>query len=535
VAGAIASLGERANVLLEGLESSRALSDSSLEALSLLLADCSRALHSISETAAGDDPTGTLVREGAVRSLLGIAREVDRACRVSRDAGEEDGDSAREALHLRFRSALVTPAEARLLQFEEESRRLREGHAGFVSFDSSPSASSSSTFSEDWLELMVSGSPLDRHDAALQICKCGPLALREALFSCSPDQAQQVGDVLWLHAPLFLLEMRGRARDVFELAESIAVDESRAFLWRLLAGLFRVQSGLSLDCMLLEMKVASLARGDQRSFCRSLLLHPNPDYRAVGLRFVEPSDVWEVVASESVPLDTLLEVWLALNRRVTDGFRKIFFVCTRDRIRTAVLPAGLKTSLRFLEEFYQVDAFHEGPFFRMLVALDEYFRTEARRYGTLIDFEERYAQRLKEFLSAGVRRENPVEAWSAIPLPVQRLLARRGYFLRHFITHPSDPIALECLPHLVCLENVASYVAVPAINAHLLQELAKESRLFQWEEPRYALVANPKTPGFVLMKFLSVLRRDSLKRLSLSHEVNQLARQMAIKMLARAQ
>ncbi len=243
---------------------------------------------------------------------------------------------------------------------------------------------------------------------------------------------------------------------------------------------------------------------------------------------------YQIVAGERTPLPTLVDIWQSAKPRVTSGFLKILFVCIRDRLRAAATAESIAARIELLQQFFEVDAFHEGPFFRMLVELDECVRLEARSFGTLVEFDEIYAARLRTFLSGGMRRELPVETWTTVPLAVQRLLARRGHFLRHFTLHPRDVIAMECLPHLLGLENVTTYVATPSINGHLLAALAKEERLFQWEEPRFALVANPKAPGYVVMKFISYLRRDNLKRLATSHEGNQFSRQVARRLLERA-
>ena len=68
-------------------------------------------------------------------------------------------------------------------------------------------------------------------------------------------------------------------------------------------------------------------------------------------------------------------------------------------------------------------------------------------------------------------------------------------------------------------------------NARLLGELAKEERLYQSENNKYLLVANPKTPPFVVAKHIGYLRGDSLNKLVCSHECNRFAHDYATRLL----
>lgn len=528
--GQIAAFGEKAAALVEEIAREGATCAQVGTGVEALFGDVQQALDQIAKSKSKDDEE-VLLQEAALRSLLGIGRELERSLRA---ASARDGESeSSAALINRLRARLVVPATGLLRRVALAGDEVRAVASSYVVFEEEGEPEERRPFAADWLALLESRDPLDQYDAAMEVCLSGARPLEDALSNASPEILEKTTQLLWRHGALLLLEMRGRAKGVFEFAERVERGEKRRFAWRLMGGLFRATAGHVWDPEVVDLVAGRLEPEEKTVVYRCLLLHGLSDYRAIGLRNMEPRDSWDVIASERVPLSTLAELWLAFRTRVADDFRKIFFVCVRERVRAAPLPQDLETCLLLLEEFFGVNAFHEGPFFRMLVSLEEYFRAEAVKYGRLVDFEERYAERLKAFLAGGVRRENAVATWSAVPLPVQRLLARRGYFLRHFVTHPNDTIALECFPHLQAMENVASFVGMPAINGHLLQELAKESRLFQWEEPRYALVANPKTPGFVLMNHLGSLRRDSLKRLSASHEVNQLARQMATKMLSR--
>jgi hypothetical protein len=144
-----------------------------------------------------------------------------------------------------------------------------------------------------------------------------------------------------------------------------------------------------------------------------------------------------------------------------------------------------------------------------------------------------YVELFKAFRSATPNPTQQVTGWSKIPLPVQRRLARRGYFLKFFVCHPKDPIALECLRHLLLRENVIEFVRIPSINARLLHELGKEQNLFREDQARFALVANPKTQANIVLSHIRFLGSHYLRKLAQAREYNQVARDIAIKLLSR--
>jgi hypothetical protein len=205
----------------------------------------------------------------------------------------------------------------------------------------------------------------------------------------------------------------------------------------------------------------------------------------------------------------------------------------RDSLLRRGDAARIVAVVELVKELYKVESFHEDVYFRMLVDLDEAVRAEARRHRLLVDFDAEYSARLGGFLSEATRLEQPIAEWGGVPLPIQRKLARRGQYLRHFTCHPVDRIALETLPHLARMDGIAEFVAQAAINGKLLVEIAKERRLFGREEARMALCQNPKTPAFLVLKHIGFLRKDNLRKLAESREGNQLSRQYAQKLLHR--
>ena len=86
---------------------------------------------------------------------------------------------------------------------------------------------------------------------------------------------------------------------------------------------------------------------------------------------------------------------------------------------------------------------------------------------------------MKSFLASPKRQENPVGNWGEIPLPVQRMIARRGLFQMYFSCHPKDPIAMEVLRHLLTREDISDFLKLYRINKALLTQLAREARFFK--------------------------------------------------------
>lgn len=285
------------------------------------------------------------------------------------------------------------------------------------------------------------------------------------------------------------------------------------------------------DPLMVRPMLDEQSRADREVFGRALLIHPWETYRRLALEILEPPDFWNAIAHERLPLDWLLELWRHLEQQVGDDYLKIFFVCVKDRLARPAEGEGVVAAVELVKELFRVDCFHETLYFKMLTELEGHVRAEARRHGLLADFDSEYVSRIQAFRARPARPDEPVKAWGKVPLPIQRLLARRGHFQRHFSCHPIDPIALECLPHILFGEDVAGFLKLAGLNARLLGELAKEERLYQNENNKYLLVANPKTPPFIVAKHIGYLRGDSLNKLVCSHECNRFAHDYATRLL----
>jgi hypothetical protein len=458
-----------------------------------------------------------------VLSLCHLAERVESSI-----AARSGASAPLEGYRVHIQNAVLGPARSLLQHLDATRSRAADGD--FFLFEEGPTPVEPAA--EALFKDLLADDELKRHDAVVAIAgeRC-ELFLHELRSRSAADSDAPLRS-LFGRADILLLEGRARSRSVFEAAIEQAGDRELSDLWARLYWCFSA-AGEKQDATSISKWVVEQPPASRRVFGRAFLCHPSEEYRRLALEVLEPEDFWEIVNYAGTPVPWLLEIWRHLRPRVTPSFLKVFFVCVRD---TIARPGGRERSLAVLElvkEFYQVDAFHEDTFFRMLVGLDERVRAEARRHGLPVDLDADYVATLREFLAQGSTRDQPIEGWSSISLPIQRRVARLGYFLKHFACHPVDAIALECLNHLLGMESVTEYVANVAINARLLGELAKEKQLFLREDARYALVANPKTPTYIVRHHVRLLGKHNLRKLTDNRHCNQLARSIASLLLGR--
>jgi len=165
--------------------------------------------------------------------------------------------------------------------------------------------------------------------------------------------------------------------------------------------------------------------------------------------------------------------------------------------------------------------------------MDKKVREIAKHNGLLIDLDSEYTNSFKQFLSSGPEDSTDTEGWQRIPLPIQRRLARKGYFLHYFISHPVMVIAMECLPHLLKREDIAEFLKIASMNSVLLKEISKHKRIFDVEACRYALVAHPKVSANVVVQYIHNLKTPLIKQIARSRDCSQMARTLANKLISK--
>lgn len=269
----------------------------------------------------------------------------------------------------------------------------------------------------------------------------------------------------------------------------------------------------------------------RKVFARALLIHPEAAVRGAARLSVEAHDFWFLIANRWTPLEILFEVWSHLKERVAEDFFKIFLFCIYDRLPCGGRPQ-FDLALRFFQMLLEIRAFHERIYFQLITKIDKGLRSQARLLGVDLAYDKVYQDKMATFAGSPIAPDQPIQSWGHVPLPVQRMLARRGLFLRFFSCHPIDPIALECLKHLIRREEVIDYLKLFAINGRLLSYLAEERRLFESDVSKFHLLANPRCPLHIVARYLGFLTNESLVKLFQGREYNSFSRQQAERLLA---
>ncbi|MCP3960558.1 MAG: serine/threonine protein kinase [bacterium] len=416
------------------------LSQSSLPSLNRLLQpltnfifDASRLLERLRRAHdLGEEPTF----HALTLSLLHLARDVERRVESLEPAEGEPDPLHGHLIHLQVR--VLAPASELLAALEARAETppapddffAFEQHAGEAPLDDT-----------EWIEDLLSNKSLRRHETALTVIGSGLQVFLRELSSRSANERDRLLEGLWQSTDVLLMEGRGRSRPVFESAISLATDPQLGQKWRTLYSLFQGSSGAYWDPILVNRMIEDQPKADRRVFGRALLVHPWEEYRRIALDTLKPPDFWVAIAHERLPLDWLLEVWRHLRHRVEvgDDYLKIFFACVKDRLEKPAEADRIVATVELVKELFQVDCFHETLFFKMLTRLEGHVRSEARRHGLLADFDTQYISQVREFRARPARPDQPVKGWGKVPLPVQRLLARRGHFQKHSPAIPSIP------------------------------------------------------------------------------------------------
>lgn len=284
-------------------------------------------------------------------------------------------------------------------------------------------------------------------------------------------------------------------------------------------------------------QVGELGSAELRMLWRCLVLSPTEALRAEALAQVTPGELWTIIAFPRTPLSLQRQIFERVHDAVAPEYLQVYFLCVRDALAAAAGRATPQAHEDLLHAFalvarlFDLPSFHEDFVFEPLVELE----AELRRAADAVDVEppggDRYRAALEIFRGQGPQASAPIESLRDVPLPVQRKLARGGYFLAYFVCHPNERVAMETVPHLLKREEVVSILKLAKIHRSVLLQLVREERFFRKEEARLALLSNPKTPAFVARKFLPFLARAQLKLLAQSKQISAEVRQLAAQYL----
>ncbi len=466
-----------------------------------------------------------------IPALLDMARDAKRL--IVAVQRERVGQGAIQGAlgHLQTR---VTVPLIRLSHEVEEHRRQREVPIEGFFFDDSCDQSDLEFHSSDWLADLLSGDEYRTHAATAIIARNAMDAFLRWARACPIDQRVPVFQALWENVDLLLLESRARAREIFACALELLVPCPLRENWQVLYRLLSKRDTKDQQTSEVQWLLGSISLGNRKIFARALLLHPKPRYRQLARSTLEPSDFWLLISHHCTPTGWLVELWQFLRPQVDIGYLKIFFVCVGDRLTLCSELGAILNIIELLKEFYEIDGFHEDFFFFKLLELDKWVRAHAEEHDLQVEYDCDYVDRMRAFCATCPRRDQPTAGWNQVPLPVQRLLAHRGNFLIHFSCHPNDEIALECLPHIVRRGDLNQFLDRPALNTCLLIALTQYKHLFQTERAKYKLLRHPKTPAYIVLRYIGFLRTAMLKKLAAERDGNPYARLSAQKALKRS-
>jgi serine/threonine-protein kinase len=349
-------------------------------------------------------------------------------------------------------------------------------------------------------------------------------ALARALWPCADA-------LVWLELYPCGQTLSGRplpSTSVRLLPRLHALPRSEATLpFHALSSVFSSASDPAASASALERALEEVGEARADMLWRCLLAHPLPSLRELAVAALQLADFWNAISHPATPLAAVLTIFRRVQSTAPPEYLTVFFLCLADRLRNPGPREDLQSAFALLLRFFDVPNFHEDVVFEPLLEVDRVLRERAASQRLKLDDEAGYETRLRAFLSEGARQSKPPENLRDVPLPLQRKLARDGHFLPYFVCHAVEGLARETLPHLLRLDDVTRFLRLPRIHRAVLVELSKRRRFFRKDEPRLALLHNPKTPAPVARPFLPILSLAQLRRLaqdrSASAEVRQLA------------
>lgn len=443
--------------------------------------------------------------------------------------GIED-PASRKGCRARVRTAVYGPATKLALLLEERTMtRLDDAFFGIEDAVQEPGAPI-----EEILEGFRSDSELVRLDAAIAAITQRLDETLSAMERSDGPEKRLIADGVWEFADAALMEARTSFWKFARTAESTTRGEDTR--WHDLCGAFSKEPEF-LEVDALAKRLQLQAPNNLKVLARCLLLHPSARHRLKALDLLDLPDLWQVSTHPATPISWRLTILRHIKKEAPAGYLKIFFVCVSEDLLRETQPTGRASSewivpaVDIVKEFFELNCLHETTLFEALAHLEQQIRNAAKRVGLLVDLDPDYRDRVAQFFKERKVGDQPVGDWHLVPLPIQRRIARLGHYLKYFICHPIDPIALETLPHVERAENIAEYIATVSINSRVLVDLSKNRALFQIERARFALVANPKTPPSVIASHLAYLRADLLRKLASSKDCNPYASQRAKEML----
>lgn len=405
------------------------------------------------------------------------------------------------------------------------------------SWDRSPEPPRAEVLS--WREWLAGDNELERYAAVLGILGEQQADFLRRFPELPAAEGERVLAALWQQAEVLLLEGRERAGPIFALACSASPAGGPREAWRQLVTFFRPAKDAPLSAEAVALAIEAFPADYHPIFARALLIHPSAEVRGWARGVVEPAEAWQAICSGGTSLRVLGEIWswlLSLGpQRVPDGYYKVFLTVVARRLLAELPREQVGVAARFLLAMLETRALGERSSLQLLTRIEKHLRAEALRHGADLLADAGYRQRVEAFAAvvaeAPLVAEQPITIWPAVPLAVQRILAKRGLFLRHFCSHAVDAVALECFPHLMRREDTVEFLKILTINARLIAQLAEEKQLYESDSAKFFLIANPRCPYHIIGKYLGYLSSESLTKLTQGYLFNNFARKQAERLL----
>ena len=378
---------------------------------------------------------------------------------------------------------------------------------------------------DECLSRLRRGDEIDSSDALFDVIRRHQHLLLARLMRAAraPEESlARVLETLWRHVDVLLLEDYFFSARRLKLLHLLAAAEaySASALFRKLLVLFQRQAPAPPAAALAEFAPASPA--EEAAVLRAMVLHPLPDYRRHAIALLPPESFWPVASFPQAPLAALADILDRLRGDdVSDDYRRIFFDCTLPTVAAARTEIQVRSARVMLNAFFAFDFFVEDDYFRKILGLNERVEKEEARLRIEDAFFKRSLEAFKkEKQRVGSRRTQLPRSFTAIPLTVQRKLARDGHYLGLFIRHPHPKIALETLRFITTPSAAEVVVRTKTANTRLVEEVARKEDLLTSYAARLALLANPHAPLRAAVRYVAGIRAEDLRKLAGSHDIN---------------
>jgi len=367
---------------------------------------------------------------------------------------------------------------------------------------------------------------IDRNDALVELLRRHQHQLVAHLIRGAAQQdpmLEHLLDTLWRNAEIVLLDdyffssRRSKLSSFIELADPYPV----AVRFRRLLRLFKPgPTGYPAAADALAM-VETNDSEHYRVYLKALVVHPLEEYRRHAAAQLDPTEFWTIVTFPQAPLPALVTIIEQLSHPdVSDDQRKVFFDCTLRTLAAARGQEPIKAVRRILNTLFTFDFFVEDEYFRKIISLNQLVEHQEALSGRPSAHFHQSIQLLKEQKRRVGEKAARSPSFDRIPLTVQRMLAREGFYTQLFARHPDAKIALETLRFLNSPDKAAQALKFPNINTMLLSELAKRDHLFRTRAARIALISNPHTPLRAVYGYVPLMNGEDLRRLATSRDVN---------------